>query len=148
MKSKVLALTCLCLAMTMLLAMSGCVRIKKTGLVNWDRTTGLAQRKDVNDKKTKKLTENLTSKGVQVVSMGQDYQIKVPARMIFHHGSPKVIWGSYALLGDITALLTQYRIVNLYVEANVDEGKSYARDYALAKARARAVADFISAKRL
>lgn len=136
----------LCFLLCFIGLTTSCVRIKKTGLVNWDRSLGLKQRVDVNDKKTMQLTNALQGKGVSVVSMGQDYRIKMPASMLFGNHSPKINWSSFSLLGDVAALLGQYRIVNLYVETHVNEDNSNEANKALAVARAREIADFLSRK--
>jgi intracellular multiplication protein IcmN len=66
--------------------------------------------------------------------------------MVFAHRSPKVIWGSYPLLDEIAAYINMFRIVNLYVENYVDEDGSNTRNYALAKARARVLGDYLASK--
>lgn len=127
-------------------SLQGCIKLKKTGLDNWDRSLGLVQRTDITDKKTKKATEALMSKGVEIVSVGQDYQIKLPSKMVFAYRSPNVVWQSYPLLNEIADYIDLFRIVNLYVENFVDEDGSNARNYALAKARARVLGDYLSSK--
>lgn len=89
------------------------------------------------------LEQKLTQQGVKIIIMGQDYLISVPSRLLFAYESPKVNWGSYALLNDIVAYLRQFRKISVHINGYSSCYISKKRTLALTLARARAVADYL-----
>lgn len=86
---------------------------------------------------------SLNARGVQVITMGQNYLVSIPAAAIFPEQSPKVNWDSYDLLNDVASYLKQFRKVSVQVNAYSNKWVSPQREHALTLARARAVADYL-----
>jgi intracellular multiplication protein IcmN len=80
---------------------------------------------------------------VRVVVMGDDYLISVPTGSLFADQSPRITWGSYALLNDIACYLRLYRKVSVQVSAYVSQYGSTRREHALALARSNAIANYL-----
>ena len=82
-------------------------------------------------------------RGVRVISLGQDYLISIPSAALFADESPRITWGSYALLNAIACYLKEFHKVAINVTAFSDKCISAKRDRALTLARARAVGDYL-----
>lgn len=95
------------------------------------------------DSEEKKIQKRLTHHGVKIISIGQDYLVSVPSTSLFADQSPRILWGSYALLNEIVCYLKEFRIVGVDVSAHGSKYVSTSRERALTSARARAVADYL-----
>lgn len=89
------------------------------------------------------LMKNLKRQGVKILTIGQDYLVSIPADRLFADQSPRILWGSYAILNNVVCYLKQYRKVGVDVSAFCTKYVSAARERALTSARARAVADYL-----
>ncbi len=83
------------------------------------------------------------TKGIRVISLGQDYLISIPSTALFADESPRIHWGSYALLNAIACYLKEFHKIAINVTAFSDKCVSAKRDRALTQARARAVGDYL-----
>lgn len=83
---------------------------------------------------------------VQVVTIGQDFLIKIPADNLFADQSPRLMWGSYSLLNKVVCYLKQFRIVGVTITGHVSKYISVDRERALSLSRARAVGEYLSAQ--
>ena len=89
------------------------------------------------------MQSRFNSKGVRVITVGQDYMISIPSVSLFPNESPQLTWGSYALLNAIACYLKQFREIAINVTAYSDKCISAARERALTLARARAVGNYL-----
>jgi len=80
---------------------------------------------------------------VRVVVMGDNYLISVPTDSIFVDQSPRMSWGSYALLNDLACYLRLYRKVSVHVSTYVSQYDTTRREHALALARSNAVSNYL-----
>jgi len=85
----------------------------------------------------------LTKKGVKVVNIGQDYLISIPSALLFPDQSPRLTWGSYAILNEVVRLIKQFRKVGVNVTSYASHYKSARRERALTQQRARNVAAYL-----
>jgi len=95
------------------------------------------------DPGTMMILNRLTRKGVQVITIGQDYLISIQASRLFAGQSPRILWRSYATLNDVVCYIKQFRTVGVSVTAFSSKYVSPTRERALTSARARAVADYL-----
>lgn len=86
---------------------------------------------------------SFNKKGIHVISIGQDYLISIPSAALFADESPRVTWGSYALLNAIACYLKEFHKVAINVTAFSNKCASPKRDRALTFARARAVGNYL-----
>lgn len=89
------------------------------------------------------LEQRLKLQGVQIISIGQDYLLSMPAKSLFADQSPRLIRESYMQLNEIACYLRQFRIVGLNVAAFTSPYVSPKREHALSLARAQAVANYL-----
>lgn len=89
------------------------------------------------------LQTRLIKEGVEVLTIGQDYLITIPATFLFATQSPKLTWNSYQILNDVACYLQQFRKININVTAFSSKYVSRLREQALTQARAHAVADYL-----
>lgn len=85
----------------------------------------------------------LTKAGVNVITLGQDYLLVIPASALFATQSPKLNWESYQLLNEVACYLQQFRKITIHVNAFSNQYVSERREHALTLARAKAVADYL-----
>lgn len=95
------------------------------------------------DPKAMAIMNELKKQGVRIITIGQDYLVSIPAARLFADQSPRILWGSYAILNNVVCYLKQYRVVGVDVSAYSTKYISAARERALTSARARAVADYL-----
>ncbi len=107
-----------------------------------DMTPGITQRVGVSDKHTFELAKGLEQKGVQILSVGQDYRVIIPYEKLYNYSSPKIRWGSYVLLNAVVEYLKQFRKVSLKVSA-YSEGENKRQAAALSYARARNLVNYL-----
>ena len=96
-----------------------------------------------NDRDIIKMQSRLGKKGVRVITIGQDYMIAIPSTTLFANDSPRLTWGSYAVLNNIACYLKEFRKIAINVTAFSNKCVSAGRDKALTLARARAVGDYL-----
>jgi intracellular multiplication protein IcmN len=89
------------------------------------------------------LEKRLTERGVQVISVGQNYLLSVPAASLFGDQSPRLTWESYDELNEIACYLRQFRKVDVNVAAFTSRYISPQREHALSVARVEAVANYL-----
>lgn len=89
------------------------------------------------------IQKQLTRQGVQVVSMGQDYLVAIPANLLFPEQSPQLTWGSYNVLNTVACYLKEFRKTGVTVTSYNSRYISAERERALSIARARAVGDYL-----
>jgi outer membrane protein OmpA-like peptidoglycan-associated protein len=97
----------------------------------------------INDKEIRKKEEALKKMGVQIVSVGQEYKLVVPADILFYPGSPRIQWKSYALLNDVIVYIQDFNKVNVKVAGVTRSTGNPAVDNALSINRARKVANYL-----
>lgn len=89
------------------------------------------------------LLEVLRKQNVKVVTMGQNYLLSIPSTVLFFNQSPRLKWHSYDVLYTVACYLRQFRKVSVKVVSYSTECKSYVRQEALTRARARVVANYL-----
>lgn len=88
--------------------------------------------------------QNKFAKGsVQVVTIGQDYLVSIPAQLLFPNESPQLTWQSYALLNQVVDFLQQFRKVTVNVTGYSMPYVSVRREDALTLARAKSVSNYL-----
>jgi intracellular multiplication protein IcmN len=87
--------------------------------------------------------ERLNDRGIQVITLGQEYLVSIPASLLFADQSPRIKWGSYPLLTDTACYLKQFRKITVHVTAYSSKYVSSQREHALTLARATAVANYL-----
>lgn len=109
---------------------------------NIDRTIGIKQRPYATDKNIANLENELNSKGVTILSVGQDYRIIIPADLVFYYESPRLRWRSFGLINTTIDYIKQFRIVSMRVDA-YSQDNDIKRAGALSLARARSMVDYL-----
>ncbi len=89
------------------------------------------------------LEQRLARQDVQMVSIGQDYLISVPASSLFKDQSPRLTREAYKPLNEIACYLRQFRKVGINVAVFTSPYVSPKREHALSLARAQTVADYL-----
>ena len=89
------------------------------------------------------LEKRLTERGVQIVSVGQDYLLSIAAASLFGDQSPRLTWESYDELNEVACYLRQFRKVGVNVTGFASRYVSTKREHALSTARAEAVANYL-----
>ena len=89
------------------------------------------------------MMSRLNKNGIQVVSMGQNYLIRLPTTSLFPDQSPQLMWGSYQLLDEIGCFLKKFRKIAITITAYSSGCFSSDREHALTLARARAVGNYL-----
>jgi intracellular multiplication protein IcmN len=90
-----------------------------------------------------KMLNRLQKNDVKVVTIGQNYLISIPSSAIFASESPRVHWGSYALLNDVACYLKQFRKIAINVNSYTGKCISPDRDRSLTMARSREIANYL-----
>lgn len=85
----------------------------------------------------------LEKQGVKIITIGQDYLVSIPSNLLFPDQSPRILWGSYALLNDLVCYLKHFRKIGVDVAAFGSQYVSLSRERALTSARARSIADYL-----
>lgn len=89
------------------------------------------------------LQNMLKQQGVNVISIGQEYKLVVPADRLFYNNSPRIQWASYALLNDIVDYIQLFNKQEVKVAAYTDGCENPLRSQALSMNRARSVANYL-----
>lgn len=127
-----------------ILLLVSCHRNKPSPYTDSADLTGLpARASSAGDDETNALMRRLQRRGVKVITLGQDYLISIPANLLFADQSPRIKWGSYAVLNDVVCYLKQFNEIAIDVAAFSTKYVSPARERALTYARARAVAGYL-----
>jgi intracellular multiplication protein IcmN len=87
--------------------------------------------------------DSFNKNGIQVITEGQDYLIRIPTVALFPEQSPRIAWGSYKLLNDVVCYLKQFRKIAVSVTAYSSGCVSSPRERALTLARARVVGNYL-----
>lgn len=132
----------LCLTVVLLMV-TGCHRRAHYIYVPEDPDTLPRRVASAQDPGAQRTLKRLLKQGVKVISIGQNYLISIPANSLFGNQSPRIRWGSYALLNDVVCYLKQFRKIGVDVTAYSSKYVSPARERALTSARAAAVADYL-----
>ncbi len=97
----------------------------------------------LNDKVTKDKEIALKKDGVQIVSVGQEYKLIIPANILFYSNSPRIQWKSYALLNEVVSYMRDFSKVDVKVAGYTQSTGSPTLDRALGINRARNVGDYL-----
>jgi intracellular multiplication protein IcmN len=89
------------------------------------------------------LERRLSERGVQIVSVGQDYLLSISVLSLFGDQSPRLTWAAYDELNEIACYLRQFRKVGVEVTGYASRYVSSEREHALSSARAEAVANYL-----
>lgn len=92
------------------------------------------------------MQDGLNKKGIQVITLGQEYLISIPAARLFASQSPRLTWNSYGLLNEVACYLRQFRKISISVTAYSSKCLSSQRERALTLARAREVGNYLRRK--
>lgn len=95
------------------------------------------------DKQIVKMQYALNKQNVKVIAIGQNYLVSIPSAYLFADQSPRLRWGSYAVLNDVVAYLKQFRKVSVFVDSYSGAYMSAKRERALTQARATAVGNYL-----
>lgn len=98
----------------------------------------------INDKLVTAWEEQLRKDGGQIISVGQEYKLILPADILFYTNSPRVQWDSYALLNDVASYLRCFNKVEVQVTGITKATGNAMRDRALSMNRARNVETYLS----
>ncbi len=109
---------------------------------NIDTTIGIKQRTQVTDKEVTRIENELKSKGVSIISVGQDYRVIIPAELVYYYQSPRLQWHSFDIVNLVVDYLKQFRTVSMRVDA-YSQDKDKKRAGALSLARARTMVDYL-----
>lgn len=89
------------------------------------------------------LRELLRKQKVQVVTVGQDYLIRIPSALLFANQSPRLLWNSYDILYTVACYLRQFRKVSVEVISYSSKCITKPREESLTRTRAREVASYL-----
>jgi intracellular multiplication protein IcmN len=103
----------------------------------------LPQQVALGDAKIITLEKRLTKKGVQIISVGQDYLLSIAMASLFGDQSPQLTWKSYDELNEVACYLRQFRKVGVEITGYTSRYVSTEREFALSAARAEAVAHYL-----
>jgi intracellular multiplication protein IcmN len=95
------------------------------------------------DTKVIKMQADFKKQDILVVTMGQNYLISIPVKLIFPTQSPQLSWAAYGLLSDVTCFLKLFRKEAVYVTGYSNRCAMESRERALTMARARTVSDYL-----
>lgn len=95
------------------------------------------------DEAKMKIRANLQQNGIQVITVGQDYLISIPATALFAKESPHIQWTAYKTLNEVACYLKQFRKITVYVTAYSETCVSAERAKFLTYARANVVANYL-----
>lgn len=129
-------------ALIVLLALTGCHAFHNDKLVNEPAKLPYKVA-GAKDRSMMKLQARLNKKGVNIITMGQNYMISIPSSLIFANGSPRLKWHSYTLINDVVCYMKQFQKIGVNVTAFSNKCVSAKRDRALTVARARVMGDYL-----
>ena len=95
------------------------------------------------DATVNKYLKKLNKRGVQVITLGQDYLISISAVELFDDETAHLKWASYGLLNEIAVLLKQFRKVAITITSFSSKYVSVQRERALTLARSRVVSEYL-----
>lgn len=95
------------------------------------------------DRKINSMQRALNKRNIRVITIGQNYLVSIPSAYLFAEQSPRLKWGSYAVLNDVAAYLKQFRKVSVFVDAYASPYLSAKREKALTLARATKVGNYL-----
>lgn len=98
---------------------------------------------DTSDDSLRDVSEKLGAENVQVITIGDEYMISIPAAILFYNQSPKMRWSSYQLLDDVVAYLQGYRKLAVKVNAYSEYCQSVARTQVLTETRAKVLGKYL-----
>lgn len=97
----------------------------------------------INDKDIIAGKNFLEKNGIRVLTIGQNYLIKIPADKLFVSGSPKIIWSSHHYLNHVACFLKQFRKIAITITTYSSKCLSVDRDRALTLARSRSIGYYL-----
>jgi intracellular multiplication protein IcmN len=103
----------------------------------------LPQQVALGDAEIVALEKRLTERGVQIISVGQDYLLSISTAALFGDQSPRLTWESYDELNEIACYLRQFRKVGVEITGYASRYVSTEREHALSATRAEAVANYL-----
>lgn len=126
-----------------LLLLSGCQPVARPAVNTIDDTLPKKVSKASDVAVIRQINE-LQKQNVTVITMGQDYLISFPASRVFSGNSPRILWEGYPVLDRIVDFLANFRKVSVTITGyGIMHPKSPRREFALSKARAEAVANYL-----
>lgn len=128
--------------MVFLLSLMGCQSQGTPNIIE-DENKLPTQIEGASDKMIVSLEKTFKSRGVRIISIGQDYLISVPSVALFYDESPRLTTVSYDLLNDVACYLRQFRHVGITVTGYTVPYVSRQREHVLSLARARVVANYL-----
>lgn len=132
------------LAFVVVVLITGCQSAQPTFLDEPERLP--AKVESASDVTIDKLQKQLNKHGIRIIYMGDNYLISIPSSMLFATQSPRLTWDSYSFLNNIVCYLQQFRKVAITITAYSSKCISEARELALTRARAVAVADYLNSQ--
>lgn len=90
-----------------------------------------------------KLAQKLKGEGIQVVQVGEETTLILPADNFYYPYSNDLRSSSYKTLQNIIGFINTYPTVDIYVTGYTDSTGDYVRDLALSRAQAQGVADYL-----
>ncbi|OGT50647.1 MAG: hypothetical protein A3F17_04740 [Gammaproteobacteria bacterium RIFCSPHIGHO2_12_FULL_41_15] len=102
-----------------------------------------ARVKGTSDKRRIEDISTLRHSGIKVITIGQDYMVSIPAKVIFPDESPRITWAGYDTLNQVAAFIAEFRKVAVNVTAYTSFYRSIDRTNALSHARAVNVANYL-----
>ena len=129
------------LILSMSLQLGGCQSTPTPSIIHDEPI--LPQQVALGDAEMITLEKRLTERGVDVVSIGQDYLVSLPAALLFGDQSPQLTWESYDILNQVRCYLRQFRKVGVKITGYTSRYVSAKRAHVLSEARAEAVANYL-----
>lgn len=90
-----------------------------------------------------KYLKKLNSRGIKVITVGQDYMISIPARYLFASESPHMKWNAYPLLNEVVVFMKQFHKIAVNVTSFSNKYVSPQREHALTLARSRVISEYL-----
>ena len=103
----------------------------------------LPQQVALGDAEIISLEKKLSQRGIDIVSIGQDYLLSIPSTSLFADQSPRIRWSAYDELNELACYLRQLRKVGMEITGYTSRYVSGTREHALSTARAEAVANYL-----
>lgn len=87
--------------------------------------------------------KRFNKRGIQVITIGQEYMVSIPASYLFYDQSPRLRWSAYGLLNEVSTFIKQFRKIEIDITSFSSKYKSNQRERALTIARSRAVGSYL-----
>lgn len=98
--------------------------------------------------KQKTLLQRLTAEHIQIIEVGEQITLVLPAAQFFLAKSPAIEQQAYSVLNDVAMLLRTYPKTSVTIIGYTDNLGSSQRNVALSRQRAQATADYLWSQEL